>query len=124
MGRRRIATALLAAYWLLTVVLAALHGGLDRHTYCPEHQTFEEQNAQIVGHKAVAAPSVDSASGARHDGCPFADCIHGRPGAPSAAPRATATVSAVRAVIPRSPTPPPPAVPILLTAPKGSPPRA
>jgi hypothetical protein len=120
----RIGAAVLATYWLVTACLAAIHGGTDRHTYCPEHRTFEEQSEARASAKAVAseAGSVDRAPLAPHEVCPFGDCLNPPAGARPAVLRVAALVPARRAATPPVLPLPPPVVPLLLNAPKASPP--
>jgi hypothetical protein len=124
-ARQRIGAAVLAIYWLVTACLAAIHGGTDRHTYCPEHRTFEEEAQSRTGATVAASASggVEKAPLAPHDVCPFGDFLNPPAGARPAVLRVAALVPARRASTPPPVLPTPaPVVPLLLNAPKASPP--
>jgi hypothetical protein len=76
--RYRIPAALLAALWLITPVAISLHGLSERHVYCPEHGTLEEQPAESTLGPRRTAPDDEidrrdpSAAHGEHAACSFA----------------------------------------------------
>jgi hypothetical protein len=45
----RLAAIALAAIWVITPALAALHGALESHSYCAEHGAFEHSADEPAG---------------------------------------------------------------------------
>lgn len=115
----RICAAALALLWGLVPAIGAVHGAVEAHAYCLEHQAFEHVEH---GHDHSEGTQLTPEHGDEHGQCAFGDmCLF------------TASHDAVEAVAPVAPagdTPDvasqleTPVIAILAVAPKSSPPRA
>jgi hypothetical protein len=123
----RLTAAATASLWVLGLAFAAIHGAVDRHTYCATHQAFEEAAAAPAG-PAPAAPSAAATIDAAalelpHAPCPFADALGSRSGAltppPASAVGAPPCPAVLAVPVARAAGSP---VPLLHTAPKLPPP--
>ena len=131
----RVAAALMAALWTLVPAATALHGAVEAHAYCQEHDAFEEgrghagsiarggDTAQDGGDAARVATAPDVAGGDAHAPCAFARAVlaDAAPAVPAASVSGPApAILPLR--LPASRVPAPRAVPLLAVAPKSSPP--
>ena len=69
--------AALAAVWLAMPALAAVHGAVDAHEYCAEHQAFEHRTvgSDSIGAHDDGVSVEDVAAQDRHDDCTFDDAL-------------------------------------------------
>jgi hypothetical protein len=120
--------AILASLWIVAPVAAAVHAQLHEHRYCAEHATFEhdeagERGAAAPEPHAVIAGAEDGAAEAAHEACAFTTFT-------SRAANGAPCHDAARVPVEHAPQAPPahetdaPPIPLLLTAPKSSPPLA
>jgi hypothetical protein len=118
----RVPAAVLAAMWLLSPLVSAVHGALAEHRYCARHGSFEEVGASSRAERwADDGPArVTVAFAGEHHACAFGDvipCGAARLAPPSGqAPPCAGATPPVIASIDLSP------IPILAFAPKSSPP--
>jgi hypothetical protein len=70
----RLVAGVLAAIWLLVPVAAAVHGTVEAHEYCAEHQAFEHIEDGVA---AVAGHHTTSVGSSRdlHEACELGDAI-------------------------------------------------
>jgi hypothetical protein len=122
----RTLAGLVAALWILFPCFADLHGKRERHRYCVQHGAFEDvDDAGGAGspNDASSRLAPAPARGPAHHPCAFVQAAPARvagaltAGLGELAPRLT---EATR--LPRSPGRRP--IPLLLVAPKSSPPAA
>ena len=129
--RHILSAALIVAVWLATPILSVFHIAFEEHSYCAEHESLEEgpsahasdARPNVGGHDAAFAGSKDTPE-PNHEECAFGESFT----------RDTISVdqpcfAEIAHTVSAPPAPPiasdaGPAIPLLLAAPKSSPPHA
>jgi len=119
---RRLPAAVLATLWMATLLGGMVHGLVEKHVYCPDHSVFEETSPGGERHDDSVVGFTAGGEVRQHQACAFA-CLGAKPAVPqpdTVAARVDVAPDAPAVVVARAfPARP---VPILRTAPKGSPP--
>jgi hypothetical protein len=108
----------------LAPILGLLHGLGKTHEYCVEHSALEERagGPPAPGGSNDAVSPGDGASTEGHATCPFAPAAGGPATTDAVRPLALRAPALPPLALPETVAPPPAPVPLLILAPKASPP--